>query len=188
MQPAALAANVRVVFTCLLKQVSTSVSFCIMNSLCRCKINYFIINFLYLFFFLLQVSQYLTEGLERARESLTDAAASRERFVLGTSVGRRVAGATSAVSTRYVYLAFLSVSDGFTVQNNLRKMNFIISSGFSIINIWNELILCREKLLLQLEKAVLNLLCSLFSSAEVVSLLFNKYVMFLSIMPLNVYH
>lgn len=60
-QQATLVANVRAVFTCLLKQVS----------------------------------QYLTEGLERAREGLTDAAASRERFVLGTSVGRRVAGVTS---------------------------------------------------------------------------------------------
>lgn len=59
-------------------------------------INYFIICFLFLS--LLQVSQYLTEGLERAREGLTDAAASRERFVLGTSVGRRVAGVTSIVS------------------------------------------------------------------------------------------
>ncbi|XP_057788156.1 exocyst complex component SEC10b-like [Salvia miltiorrhiza] len=64
-QQTTLAANVRVVFTCLLKQVS----------------------------------QYLTDGLERARESLTDAAASRERFVLGTSVGRRVAGATSIGET-----------------------------------------------------------------------------------------
>lgn len=61
--------------------------------------NYFIIFFILLF--LLQVSQYITEGLERAREGLTDAAASRERFVLGTSVGRRVAGATSIVSTGY---------------------------------------------------------------------------------------
>ncbi|KAG6408991.1 hypothetical protein SASPL_132019 [Salvia splendens] len=42
-----------------------------------------------------QVSQYITEGLERAKESLIDAAASRERFALGTSVGRRVTGATS---------------------------------------------------------------------------------------------
>ncbi|KAL1534517.1 Exocyst complex component 5 [Salvia divinorum] len=64
-QETTLAANVRFVFTCLLKQVS----------------------------------QYITEGLERARESLTDAAASRERFVLGTSVGRRVAGATSIGET-----------------------------------------------------------------------------------------
>ncbi|KAH6833186.1 exocyst complex component sec10 [Perilla frutescens var. hirtella] len=64
-QQATLAANVRGVFTCLLKQVS----------------------------------QYITDGLERARESLTDAAASRERFVLGTSVGRRVAGATSIGET-----------------------------------------------------------------------------------------
>lgn len=49
--------------------------------------------------FLLQVSQYTTEGLERARDSLTEAAALRERFVLGTNLSRRVAAAAaSAVS------------------------------------------------------------------------------------------
>ncbi|KAL3843859.1 hypothetical protein ACJIZ3_001262 [Penstemon smallii] len=37
-----------------------------------------------------QVGQYITEGLERARDSLTEAAALRERFVLA-SVSRRVA-------------------------------------------------------------------------------------------------
>ncbi|KAF8413236.1 hypothetical protein HHK36_001212 [Tetracentron sinense] len=48
-----------------------------------------------------QVSQYITEGLERARDSLNEAAALRERFVLGTSVSRRVAAAAaSAVITR----------------------------------------------------------------------------------------
>lgn len=47
-----------------------------------------------------QVSQYLTEGLERAREGLTEAAALRERFVLGTNISRRVAAAAaSAVIT-----------------------------------------------------------------------------------------
>ncbi|KAK4401768.1 Exocyst complex component SEC10b [Sesamum angolense] len=40
-----------------------------------------------------QVCQYITEGLERARDSLTEAAALRERFLLGTSVSRRVAAA-----------------------------------------------------------------------------------------------
>ncbi|XP_042506058.1 exocyst complex component SEC10b-like isoform X2 [Macadamia integrifolia] len=43
-----------------------------------------------------QVSQYITEGLERARESLNDAAALRERFVLGTSVSRRRVAAAAA--------------------------------------------------------------------------------------------
>lgn len=48
----------------------------------------------------MQVSLYVTEGLERARDSLTEAAALRERFVLGTSVSRRVAAAAaSAVIT-----------------------------------------------------------------------------------------
>ncbi|KAJ1695352.1 hypothetical protein LUZ63_012050 [Rhynchospora breviuscula] len=42
-----------------------------------------------------QVSQYLTEGLERARESLNEAAAMRDRFVIGTSVSRRVAAAAA---------------------------------------------------------------------------------------------
>ncbi|KAK8526007.1 hypothetical protein V6N13_017078 [Hibiscus sabdariffa] len=63
-QPAILAANVKVVFTCLLDQVS----------------------------------QYITDGLERARDSLTEAAAMRERFVLGTSVSRRVAAAAASVA------------------------------------------------------------------------------------------
>ncbi|XP_073122302.1 exocyst complex component SEC10b-like isoform X2 [Henckelia pumila] len=63
-QPATLAANVRVVFTCLLDQVSL----------------------------------YITEGLERARDSLTEAAALRERFVLGTIVSRRVAAAAASAA------------------------------------------------------------------------------------------
>ncbi|KAJ4779172.1 Exocyst complex component 5 [Rhynchospora pubera] len=42
-----------------------------------------------------QVSRYLTEGLERARESLNEAAAMRDRFVIGTSVSRRVAAAAA---------------------------------------------------------------------------------------------
>ncbi|XP_041000120.1 exocyst complex component SEC10b-like [Juglans microcarpa x Juglans regia] len=44
------------------------------------------------------VSQYITEGLERARESLTEAANLRERFVLGTSVSRRVAAAAASAA------------------------------------------------------------------------------------------
>ncbi|KAL3497683.1 hypothetical protein ACH5RR_040415 [Cinchona calisaya] len=63
LQPAALAANVRAVFTCLLDQVS----------------------------------KYITEGLERARDSLTEAGALRERFVLG-SVSRRVAAAAASAA------------------------------------------------------------------------------------------
>ncbi|KAI3445897.1 hypothetical protein Pfo_002562 [Paulownia fortunei] len=45
-----------------------------------------------------QVCLYITEGLERARDSLTEAAALRERFVLGTSVSRRVAAAAASVA------------------------------------------------------------------------------------------
>lgn len=45
-----------------------------------------------------QVSQYLTEGLERAREGLTEAAALRERFVLGTNISRRVAAAAASAA------------------------------------------------------------------------------------------
>ncbi|XP_048321286.2 exocyst complex component SEC10b [Ziziphus jujuba] len=45
-----------------------------------------------------QVSQYITEGLERARDSLTEAAALRERFVLGTSMSRRVAAAAASAA------------------------------------------------------------------------------------------
>jgi len=60
--PAALANNVKAVFTCLPDQVS----------------------------------QYTTEGLERTREALNDAAALRERFVIGSSVSRRVAAAAAS--------------------------------------------------------------------------------------------
>ncbi|PHT37663.1 hypothetical protein CQW23_21236 [Capsicum baccatum] len=88
-QPAAIAANVRAVFTCLLHQI---------------------LEFMYELFptelpciaalvQLLQVSIYITEGFERARDSLTEAAALRERFVL-PSVSRRVAAA--AASTNYL--------------------------------------------------------------------------------------
>ncbi|KAF4386656.1 hypothetical protein F8388_006611 [Cannabis sativa] len=45
-----------------------------------------------------QVSQYITEGLERARDGLTEAAALRERFLLGTSVSRRVAAAAASAA------------------------------------------------------------------------------------------
>ncbi|GMH05720.1 hypothetical protein Nepgr_007560 [Nepenthes gracilis] len=45
-----------------------------------------------------QVSQYTTDGLERARDGLTEAAALRERFVLGTSVSRRVAVAAASAA------------------------------------------------------------------------------------------
>ncbi|KAG6504648.1 hypothetical protein ZIOFF_036983 [Zingiber officinale] len=43
-----------------------------------------------------QVSRYLTEGLERARESLNEAASLRDRFVIGASVSRRVAAAAAS--------------------------------------------------------------------------------------------
>ncbi|XP_044493678.1 exocyst complex component SEC10b-like [Mangifera indica] len=45
-----------------------------------------------------QVSQYITEGLERTRDSLTEAAALRERFVLGTNISRRVAAAAASAA------------------------------------------------------------------------------------------
>ncbi|XP_058743795.1 exocyst complex component SEC10b [Vicia villosa] len=45
-----------------------------------------------------QVSQYVAEGLERARDGLTEAANLRERFVLGTSVSRRVAAAAASAA------------------------------------------------------------------------------------------
>ncbi|KAF7801284.1 exocyst complex component SEC10b [Senna tora] len=45
-----------------------------------------------------QVSQYIADGLERARDSLTEAANLRERFVLGTSVSRRVAAAAASAA------------------------------------------------------------------------------------------
>jgi len=45
-----------------------------------------------------QVSQYLTEGLECARESLNEAAAMRDRYVIGSSVSRRVAAAAASAA------------------------------------------------------------------------------------------
>ncbi|XP_012440442.1 exocyst complex component SEC10b [Gossypium raimondii] len=45
-----------------------------------------------------QVSQYITDGLERARDSLTEAATMRERFVLGTNLSRRVAAAAASAA------------------------------------------------------------------------------------------
>ncbi|KAL0008423.1 hypothetical protein SO802_009925 [Lithocarpus litseifolius] len=45
-----------------------------------------------------QVSQYITEGLERARDSLTEAANLREKFVLGTNLSRRVAAAAASAA------------------------------------------------------------------------------------------
>eukprot|EP00252_Welwitschia_mirabilis_P014977 TRINITY_DN33064_c0_g1_i1.p1 TRINITY_DN33064_c0_g1~~TRINITY_DN33064_c0_g1_i1.p1 ORF type:complete len:834 (-),score=193.38 TRINITY_DN33064_c0_g1_i1:189-2690(-) len=45
-----------------------------------------------------QVSQYTTEGLERTREGLIEAANLRERFVIGSSVSRRVAAAAASAA------------------------------------------------------------------------------------------
>jgi len=45
-----------------------------------------------------QVSQYLTEGLDRARESLNEAATMRDRYVIGSSVSRRVAAAAASAA------------------------------------------------------------------------------------------
>ncbi|XP_069147582.1 exocyst complex component SEC10b-like [Solanum lycopersicum] len=64
LQPAALAASIKPIFTCLLDQVS----------------------------------QYIIGGLERAREGLTEAAALREKHLLGTSVSRRVAAAAASAA------------------------------------------------------------------------------------------
>ncbi|KAL3687513.1 hypothetical protein R1sor_013822 [Riccia sorocarpa] len=45
-----------------------------------------------------QVSQYTTEGLERAQDALNEAAAMRERFMLGSTVSRRVMAAAAAAA------------------------------------------------------------------------------------------
>ncbi|CAN6330905.1 unnamed protein product [Urochloa humidicola] len=45
-----------------------------------------------------QVSQYLTEGLDRARDSLNEAAVMRDRYVIGSSVSRRVAAAAATAA------------------------------------------------------------------------------------------
>ena len=85
----------KLVFTCLLDQVS-----CITRLLFfRYQLNSSMLSIWgfsqILWFFTLQVSQYITDGLERAREGLNEAAALRERFVIGTIVSRRVAAAAA---------------------------------------------------------------------------------------------
>jgi hypothetical protein len=47
---------------------------------------------------LFQVSQYLREGLERGQATLAEAAAKRERYMIGTSVSRRVAAAAASAA------------------------------------------------------------------------------------------
>nr|GMD27548.1 exocyst complex component SEC10-like [Ipomoea batatas] len=50
-------------------------------------------------FIVFQVSIYITEGLERARNSVTEAAALRERYVIGTNIrGRVTSNAESAAA------------------------------------------------------------------------------------------
>lgn len=89
----------RAVFTCLLDQVSLGISFLLFSFLPSVVPITNILSHLPSFY-RLQVSLYITEGLERARDSLTEAAALREKFVLGTLVSRRVAAAAaSAVIT-----------------------------------------------------------------------------------------
>lgn len=88
MQPATLAANVKTVFTCLLDQVRSLPPI-------TSQILYFLFRSTYIVL-AIQVSQYLTEGLDRARDSLTEAAALREKFVLGTNISRRVAAAAAS--------------------------------------------------------------------------------------------
>jgi hypothetical protein len=71
------------------------------------------------------VSQYLTEGLDRARDSLNDAAAQRDRYVIGSSVSRRVAAAAasavSLLSFSSVYCPFLAVKNG-----SILKLSFCL--------------------------------------------------------------
>lgn len=81
-------------------------------------------------FLFLQVSQYITEGLERARDSLTEAANLRERFVLGTNLmSRRVAAAAaSAVITwsHYpIYTFYMYCEIYFEIL--LSKMEYIVN-------------------------------------------------------------
>ena len=54
-------------------------------------------------FLFFQVSQYTTEGLERARDGLTEAASLREKYMLGTSMSRRVAAAAASAVMTLLY-------------------------------------------------------------------------------------
>lgn len=53
-----------------------------------------------------QVGQYITEGLDRAKDSLTEAAALREKFILGASVSRRVAAASAVIIFTFLKMIF----------------------------------------------------------------------------------
>lgn len=54
-----------------------------------------------------QVGQYITEGLDRAKDSLTEAAALREKFILGASVSRRVAAAAASAVIIFTFLKMI---------------------------------------------------------------------------------
>lgn len=91
----------KAVFTCLLDQVSQD------------NLQIFIVSSISSYYIpFVQVGQYIKEGLDRARDSLTEAAALREKFVLGTSViSRRVAAAAaSAVKTQLHPILDLTVN------------------------------------------------------------------------------
>lgn len=90
-QPANLATNAKAVFTCLLDQVSCQY----IVTLCRYMVVYHILGSNH---FMMQIRQYTTEGLEKVRDGLKEAASHRERFVLGR---KAAAGAVSAVILLY---------------------------------------------------------------------------------------
>lgn len=102
LQPATLATNVKAVFTCLLDQVSKFINIRVFNTFCILELS-----FLGCLLCVLQVSQYIADGLERARDSLTEAANLRERFVLGTSVSRRVAAAAASAVIARTFCMFM---------------------------------------------------------------------------------
>lgn len=91
----------RAVFTCLLDQVSLGISFLFSFLPLVVPITNILSHLPS--FHRLQVSLYITEGLERARDSLTEAAALREKFVLGTLVSRRVAAAAASAVITFTF-------------------------------------------------------------------------------------
>ena len=75
----------------------------------------------------------MTEGLDRARESLNEAATMRDRYVIGSSVSRRVAAAAaSAVSLLY----FSSVSGSFLQSNTALSKNYHYMGELSVFQIF----------------------------------------------------
>lgn len=82
------------------------------------------------------MSVYITEGLERARDGLSEAAALRERFVLGTSVSRRVAAAAASAVISYIALSHYFICSLFQLLGGVTYNFYDYFSGRSCCCCW----------------------------------------------------